>query len=93
MIIEIALFLTSLLFCTSAYSNFVQLKRQEALEGMLEEVIDDLEKTIEDFNVIDSTGAFQASDEVGSVFEGLKEALKKITKHTEKELVDGTKTN
>ena len=93
MTIEILLGLISVLFCASAYSNFVQLRRQEALETLLEEVIDDLEKTIEDFNVVDSSGAFEASDEVGSVFEGLKESLKRITKHTEKELVDGTKTN
>tara|TARA_R100001443_G_C3243281_1_gene151321 strand:+ start:160 stop:441 length:282 start_codon:yes stop_codon:yes gene_type:complete len=93
MIVEVILGISCLLLSASAYSNFVQLRRQEALETLLEEVIDDLEKTIEDFNVVDSSGAFEASDEVGSVFEGLKESLKRITKHTEKELVDGTKTN
>jgi hypothetical protein len=50
---------------------------------------DDLEKTIEDFNVVDSSGAFEAEDEVGSVFQGLKDSLRRITKHTEKELIDG----
>ena len=55
----------------------------------MEDVIDDLEKTIEDFNVVDSSGAFEAEDEVGSVFQGLKDSLKRITKHTEKELIDG----
>ena len=89
MIVEILLGITSSLFCASAYSNFVQLRRQEALETLLEEVIDDLEKTIEDFNVVDSSGAFEATDEVGSVFEGLKNSLERITKHTEKELIDG----
>ena len=89
MIIEILLGLISVLFCASAYSNFVQLRRQEALEGLLEDVIDDLEKTIEDFNIVDSSGAFEAEDEVGSVFQGLKDSLKRITKHTEKELIDG----
>ena len=59
--------------------------KTELLESWVQNFTDRVSQIQSDLNDIDSTGHFESDDEVGSIFEGIKEIINDLTNFTEKE--------
>ena len=75
-----------ILFCICVYTNINLLRKVEALRDrnieLANKIADTAEQitiTLENMQRIDSKGAFQAVDEVGSIFAELKRELKTLS--------------
>ena len=75
-----------ILFCICVYTNINLLRKVEALRDrnieLANKIADTAEQitiTLENMQRIDSKGAFQADDEVGSIFAELKRELKTLS--------------
>ena len=75
MIIEIIL---GLLVLTEGYVIWNLIRKTELLETWLEEFTQRIETVQTDLKVIDAKGAFESDDEVGSIFEQIKETVNKL---------------
>ena len=86
MVLEIALGACSILLLSSLYVNWNLLKKTELFETWIEETSSMVENTYSELQKIDSTGHFESDDEIGTVFEGIKDAVNDLTKLTEKDI-------
>ena len=75
MIIEIIL---GLLVLTEGYVIWNLIRKTELLETWVEEFTQRIETVQTDLKVIDDKGAFESDDEVGSIFEQIKETVNKL---------------
>ena len=75
MIIEIIL---GLLVLTEGYVIWNLIRKTELLETWVEEFTQRIETVQTDLKVIDAKGAFESDDEVGSIFEQIKETVNKL---------------
>ena len=75
MIIEIIL---GLLVLTEGYVIWNLIRKTELLETWVEEFTQRIETIQTDLKVIDNKGAFEADDEVGTIFEQIKETVNKL---------------
>ena len=75
MIIEIILCLVIL---TEGYVIWNLIRKTELLETWVEEFTQRIETVQTDLKVIDNKGAFEADDEVGTIFEQIKETVNKL---------------
>ena len=75
MIIEIIL---GLLVLTEGYVIWNLIRKTELLETWVEEFTQRIETVQTDLKVIDAKGAFDSDDEVGSIFEQIKETVNKL---------------
>ena len=75
MIIEIIL---GLLVLTEGYVIWNLIKKTELLETWVEEFTQRIETVQKDLSLIDSTGHFEADDEVGTIFEAIKDIIKQL---------------
>ena len=75
MIIEIIL---GLLVLTEGYVIWNLIRKTELLETWVEEFTQRIETVQTDLKVIDNRGAFEADDEVGTIFEQIKETVNKL---------------
>ena len=75
MIIEIIL---GLLVLTEGYVIWNLIRKTELLETWVEEFTQRIETVQTDLKVIDDKGAFEADDEVGTIFEQIKETVNKL---------------
>ena len=75
MIIEIIL---GLLVLTEGYVIWNLIRKTELLETWVEEFTQRIETVQTDLKVIDAKGAFEADDEVGTIFEQIKETVNKL---------------
>ena len=75
MIIEIIL---GLLVLTEGYVIWNLIRKTELLETLVEEFTQRIETVQTDLKVIDAKGAFESDDEVGSIFEQIKETVNKL---------------
>ena len=75
MIIEIILGLVAL---TEGYVIWNLIRKTELLETWVEEFTQRIETVQTDLKVIDDKGAFESDDEVGSIFEQIKETVNKL---------------
>ena len=75
MIIEIIL---GLLVLTEGYVIWNLIRKTELLETWVEEFTQRIETVQTDLKVIDTKGAFESDDEVGSIFEQIKETVNKL---------------
>ena len=75
MIIEIIL---GLLVLTEGYVIWNLIRKTELLETWVEEFTQRIETIQPDLKVIDNKGAFEADDEVGTIFEQIKETVNKL---------------
>tara|TARA_X000001036_G_scaffold341568_1_gene320977 strand:+ start:403 stop:672 length:270 start_codon:yes stop_codon:yes gene_type:complete len=85
MILEIGLGLSITTAILSLYVNWNLMRKTELLETWVEDFSDRISKVQQELTEIDSTGHFEADDEVGTIFESIKEVVNDISNFTEKE--------
>ena len=78
MIVELAIGLGFVSLITSVYANWNLYRKVDFLENVLDSNYAVVQNVIEEMDVIDSTGHFEAEDEIGSIFTALKEEIKKL---------------
>ena len=85
MIIEIVL---GLLILAEGYVIWNLTRKTELLETWIEDFSDRIVRVQQELKDIDSTGHFEADDEIGSIFEGIKDVINDLNNFVEKESVD-----
>ena len=86
MILEILLGITTILSIVLGWTTYNQLQKVERLEEWAEEYSKKLIDTKTTMDLLDSEGKFESDDEIGTVFEGIKEAVDELNKLTEKDI-------
>ncbi len=84
MIIEIVL---GLLVLTEGYVIWNLIRKTELLETWIEDFSDKVTQVQRELTEIDSTGHFESDDEVGSIFDSIKEVVNELNDFTEGEEV------
>ena len=82
MILEILL---GLLVLAEGYVIWNLNRKTELLETWVETFSDKVSRVQQDLTEIDSTGHFEADDEIGTIFEGIKEVITDLNNFTDKE--------
>ena len=82
MIIEIIL---GLLVLAEGYIIWNLNRKTELLETWVENFSDKVTRVQQELKDIDSTGHFEADDEIGTIFEGIKEVINELNDLTEGE--------
>ena len=82
MIIEIIL---GLLVLAEGYVIWNLTRKTELLETWIEDFSDRIVRIQQELKDIDSTGHFEADDEIGTIFEGIKEVINDLNEFTEGE--------
>ena len=85
MIVEIILGLSITISLVSLYVNWNLMRKTELLETWVEDFSDRISRVQQDLTEIDSTGHFEADDEIGTIFEGIKEVITDLNNFTDKE--------
>ena len=78
MIIEIGLVIFIIVDIAGCYVIWNLMKKTELLETWVEDFTQRIETVQTDLKVIDDKGAFESDDEVGSIFEQIKETVNKL---------------
>ena len=86
MIIEILLGVTIILSGVLGWTTYNQLQKVERLEDWIENYSARLIQTQTLLKELDSECKFESDDEIGAVFEGIKNAVNDLTSITEKEI-------
>ena len=84
MIIEIIL---GLLVLAEGYVIWNLTRKTEMLETWIEDFSDRITRVQQELKDIDSTGHFEADDEIGSIFEGIKEVIDDLNNFVEQESI------
>ena len=74
-----------LIFITESYVIWNLLNKVELLETWVEDFSDRVAGTWEEIKTIDSTGHFEADDEVGSIFSSIKETIEELNQYIEED--------
>ena len=85
MLLEIILGLMVIIFITESYVIWNLLNKVELLETWVEDFSDRVAGTWEEIKTIDSTGHFEAEDEVGSIFSSIKETIEELNQYIEED--------
>ena len=83
MVLEIIL---GILAITLGYTTYNQMQKVERLESWAEEYAEKVVQAQEQIQEIDSTGHFEADDEIGTIFEGIKNTVEELNQITEKDI-------
>jgi hypothetical protein len=83
MIIEIILGVLALTF---GYTSWNLFQKVERLESWIEDYAARLTITKNVLDELDSEGKFESDDEIGTVFEGIKDTINELESITEKEI-------
>tara|TARA_B100000686_G_scaffold67883_1_gene73356 strand:+ start:1295 stop:1555 length:261 start_codon:yes stop_codon:yes gene_type:complete len=86
MIIEIVL---GLFVLAEGYIIWNLMRKTELLETWVEDFGDRVARVQQELKEIDSTGHFEADDEVGSIFTSIKEVIDELNDLTEGEEISG----
>ena len=86
MIIEIVLGIVVLI---EGYVIWNLMRKTELLEPWVEDFGDRVTRVQQELDEIDSTGHFEADDEVGSIFTSIKEVVNELNDLTEGEEISG----
>tara|TARA_Y100000590_G_scaffold127050_1_gene145270 strand:- start:193 stop:453 length:261 start_codon:yes stop_codon:yes gene_type:complete len=86
MIIEIVL---GLFVLAEGYIIWNLMRKTELLETWVEDFGDRVARVQQELKEIDSTGHFEADDEVGSIFSSIKEVIDELNDLTEGEEISG----
>ena len=86
MIIEIVL---GIVILVEGYVIWNLMRKTELLETWVEDFGDRITRVQQELKEIDSTGHFEADDEVGSIFESIKEVINELNDLTEGEEISG----
>ena len=73
------------IFITESYVVWNLLNKVELLETWVEDFSDRVANTYEEIKTIDSTGHFEADDEVGSIFTSIKDTIEELNQYIEEE--------
>ena len=84
MIIEIVL---GLLVLAEGYVIWNLIVKTELLETWVEDFSDRIAQVQQELKDIDSTGHFESDDEIGSIFDGIKEVVNELNDFTEGESI------
>ena len=82
MIVEIVL---GLLVLAEGYVIWNLTRKTELLETWIEDFSDRISRVQQELSDIDSTGHFESDDEVGSIFESIKEVVNDLNNFVESE--------
>ena len=82
MIVEIVL---GLLVLTEGYVIWNLIRKTELLETWIENFSDRITRVQQELSDIDSTGHFESDDEIGSIFDSIKEVVNELNNFTEGE--------
>jgi hypothetical protein len=82
MIIEIVLGIAVL---TEGYVIWNLIRKTELLETWIENFSDRITRVQQELSDIDSTGHFESDDEIGSIFDSIKEVVNELNNFTEGE--------
>ena len=82
MIIEIVL---GIVILVEGYVIWNLMRKTELLETWVEDFGDRIARVQQELKDIDSTGHFEADDEVGSIFDSIKEVVNELNDFTERE--------
>ena len=83
MIVEITLL--GLLVLAEGYVIWNLIRKTELLETWIENFGDKVRQVQDDLKVIDSTGHFESDDEIGSIFDSIKEIINDLNNFVESE--------
>jgi hypothetical protein len=83
MIVEIGVL--GLLVLAEGYVIWNLTRKTELLETWIENFSDKVSQVQSDLNDIDSTGHFEADDEIGSIFDSIKDIINDLNNFTEGE--------
>mgnify|MGYP003127545832 FL=1 len=83
MILEIIL---GLIVITLGWTTFNLTKKVERLETWIEGYVNRINETQSTLNEIDAKGNFEADDEVGVIFQAIKEAIDELNEITQEEI-------
>ena len=86
MIIEIVL---GIVILVEGYVIWNLMRKTELLETWVEDFGDRITRVQQELKDIDSTGHFEADDEVGSIFSSIKEVIDELNDLTEGEEISG----
>jgi len=86
MILEILLGVTTVLSIVLGWTTYNQLQKVERLEDWAENYSARVIQTKNILDALDSEGKFESDDEIGTVFEGIKDAVNDLNKITEEEI-------
>ena len=86
MIVEIIIFVLVIALGTSGYVIWNLNRKLEHLESWVESFIVRIGETYNNLMDVDSTGHFEADDEVGSIFEGIKSIITELNDSIEEEI-------
>ena len=86
MIIEIVL---GIVILAEGYVIWNLMRKTELLETWVEDFSDRIVRVQEELAEIDSTGHFEADDEVGTIFQSIKEVIDELNDLTEGEEISG----
>ena len=85
MIIELGLVIFIIADIVGCYVIWNLMKKTELLETWIEDFSDRIERVQQELKDIDSTGHFESDDEIGTIFESIKEVVNDISNFTTKE--------
>tara|TARA_A100001391_G_scaffold174498_1_gene136960 strand:- start:43 stop:294 length:252 start_codon:yes stop_codon:yes gene_type:complete len=71
---------------TLSYVVFNLTRKVERLETWIEDYAQRIQNTKQVLDEVDTTGHFEADDEIGTVFTSIKEAIDELNEITEQEL-------
>ena len=84
MIIEIVL---GIIVLAEGYVIWNLTRKTELLETWVEDFTDRISRVQQELSDIDSTGHFESDDEIGSIFDGIKEVVNELSDFTEGESI------
>jgi hypothetical protein len=90
MILEILLGVSTVIIGVGGYVIWNLVKKTEMMETWVEKFTDRVHSVHDDLDRIDYMGAFQADDDVGTVFEEIKATINELNEFRGKELEDGS---
>ena len=78
--------LLSLIIITLGFTTYNQLRKVERLESWIEDYAQRILDTKQVLDEVDTTGHFEADDEIGTVFTSIKEAVDELNEITQEEI-------
>ena len=84
--IEILLGVTTILTLTLGWTTYNQFQKVERLEDWVENYSARIIQTKNVLDELDSEGKFESDDEIGTVFEGIKDTINELETITNQEI-------
>ena len=86
MVLDILFGIAIISTLTLGWTTYNQMQKVERLESWVEEFSQRVIDTQNVLDQLDSEGKFESDDEIGTVFEGIRETVNELNKITEKEI-------